>query len=51
MDSLFVYAWHIDEHQKDVTSIRAYGLSSDNKNVCIRIDDFTPYVYLELPDL
>lgn len=50
MDSLFVYAWHIDEHQKDVTSIRAYGLSSDNKNVCIRIDDFTPYVYLELPD-
>ena len=48
--SFFVYAWHIDEKEKDVTSIRAYGLNSKNENVCIRIDDFTPYVYVELPD-
>lgn len=48
--SFFVYAWHIDEKEKDVTSIRAYGLNSENENVCIRIDDFTPYVYVELPD-
>lgn len=48
-DSIFVYSWAIDEKQKDVTSIRAYGLNSRNENVCLRIDDFTPYVYLELP--
>lgn len=45
----FVYAWHIDEKEKDVTSIRAYGLNSSNENICVRIDDFTPYVYIELP--
>ena len=49
MNSCFIYSWHIDEHQKDVTSIRAYALDNDNKNVCLRIDDFTPYIYLELP--
>ena len=49
MNSAFVYSWHIDESQKDVTSIRAYGLDKSNKNVCLRIDDFTPYIYLELP--
>jgi DNA polymerase elongation subunit (family B) len=50
MDSLFIYAWHLDDKQKEVTSIRIYGLTKDNKNVCLRVDDFTPYVYLELPD-
>lgn len=49
MNSFFVYAWHIDESQKEVTSIRAYGLSKTNKNVCLRIDDFNPYIYMELP--
>jgi len=48
--ALFTYAWHVDEKQKNVTSIRVYGLSKDNKNVCLHINDFTPYIYLELPD-
>ena len=46
----FVYSWHIDEKEKEVTSIRAYGVNKENENICIRIDDFTPYVYIELPD-
>ena len=45
----YVYSWHIDEHEKDVTCIRAYGINEKNENVCVRIDDFTPYVYVELP--
>jgi DNA polymerase elongation subunit (family B) len=49
MNSLFIYSWHQDETQKEVTSIRIYGLSKTNKNVCLRVDDFTPYVYVELP--
>jgi len=47
--SFFVYSWHIDEREENVTSIRAYGLNKNNENVCIRIDDFTPYVYVQLP--
>ena len=50
MDSLFIYDWHIDDKQKEVTSIRVYGLTKDNKNICLRVDDFTPYIYIELPD-
>lgn len=48
--SFFVYSWHIDEKEREVTSIRAYGLNKNNENVCIRIDDFTPYVYVQLPE-
>lgn len=46
----FVYSWHIDDEEEDVTCIRVYGINDNNENVCLRIDDFTPYVYLELPD-
>ena len=48
-DSFFVYSWHIDEKETESTIIRAYGLNKDNENVCVIIDDFTPYVYMELP--
>lgn len=46
----FPYSWHMDEDEEDVTSMRVYALDKDNKNVCIRIKDFTPFVYLELPE-
>ena len=46
----FSYYWYVDEKQTEVTSIRAYGLDENNKNICLRIDDFTPYIYLELPE-
>ena len=46
----FVISWHIDPKEKDVTCIRAYGINEKNENVCLRIDDFTPYIYMELPD-
>ena len=50
LDSFFVYSWNINEEEKNITSIRAYGLDKNNENVCVRIDDFTPYVYVELPE-
>jgi DNA polymerase elongation subunit (family B) len=46
----FPYSWHIDEKEEEITSIRIYGLNDSSQNVCVRVDDFTPYVYLELPD-
>ena len=48
--TFFTYSWHMDEDEEDVTSIRVYGLDDNNKNVCVRINNFTPFVYLELPE-
>ena len=46
----FSYSWYIDPNETDITCIRVYGLDNKNRNICLRIDDFTPYIYLELPD-
>jgi len=47
--TFFSYYWYVDEKEKEITSVRVYGLDENNKNICLRIDDFTPYIYLELP--
>ena len=49
-DIVFPYFWHWDDTEKDVTVFRVYALDKQNKTVVIRINDFTPYCYLELPD-
>ena len=49
-DIIFPYFWHWDDTEKDVTVFRVYALDKQNKTVVIRINDFTPYCYLELPD-
>ncbi len=48
LDVLFTYFWHIDRREPNC-AIRLYTLDNENKSVCVRIDDFLPYVYLELP--
>ena len=47
---IFPYSWHIDDEEEEITSIRIYGIDENNSNVCLRVDNFTPYVYIELPD-
>lgn len=47
---LFSYSWHIDHKEVEITSIRIYGINEANENVCLRVDNFYPYVYIELPD-
>ncbi|HIB78009.1 MAG TPA: hypothetical protein EYO58_10455, partial [Flavobacteriales bacterium] len=49
-DIVFPYFWHWDETEKDVTVFRVYTLTKKNKTVVLRMNDFTPYCYLELPD-
>ena len=46
----FPYSWHTDEEEEEVTSFRIYGIDEYNKNVCLRISNFTPFIYLELPE-
>ena len=45
----YIYSWFIDDSEEEITSIRIYGVNEKNQNVCARVDDFTPYVYIELP--
>ena len=47
--TFFPYSWHIDKEETEVTAIRVYGVNESNENICIRINDFTPYIYVELP--
>jgi DNA polymerase elongation subunit (family B) len=49
LNKFFPYQWVIDEKEKEVTSIRVYGIDFEDKNVCVRINNFTPWVYIELP--
>lgn len=47
---IYVYSWHVDQEEKHDTFIRAYGLDEHNNNVCVSINGFRPYVYVELPN-
>jgi len=45
---MFVYDWVIESY--DSTIIRVYGISAENKTICLRIENFKPYAYIKLPD-
>jgi DNA polymerase elongation subunit (family B) len=47
----FPYYWCIDEKEVNLTCIRIYGLNKSNQNICLRIDNFYPYCYVDLNDL
>lgn len=49
MNDFFAYSWHIDENETNKTIIRIYGLDSKNENVCVIVENFYPYIYVELP--
>ena len=46
----FPYSWYLDENETELTVIRVYGLDENNDSICVRITNFTPYIYLELPE-
>jgi DNA polymerase elongation subunit (family B) len=48
--NIFPYHWHHFE-EYGCTKIRIFGLSEINESIYIQIDDFLPYIYIELPQL
>ncbi len=48
--TFFPYSWHLDESEDERTVFRIYGLNDNDESVCCIVNDFTPYVYLELPE-
>ena len=53
---VFIYQWQLEGLEEAETDynyplcVNIYGLDSDNKSTRLIIKDFTPYVYLELPN-
>lgn len=47
MESFFAYSWH--EEQEDDMVIRIYGINETGGTTCVRVENFTPYMYVELP--
>ena len=45
----FPYSWHVNENEEN-TQIRIFGLTQKNKSICVTVNNFTPYIYIELPD-
>jgi DNA polymerase elongation subunit (family B) len=51
----FTYSWSVntdDEErgkESDDTVIKIYGITEDDKTVCLIVRDFKPYVYIEVP--
>lgn len=50
-NKFYVYDWYKDDKQTEITSLRLYGLNDRNQNVCVHVDDFLPYIYIELPEI
>jgi DNA polymerase elongation subunit (family B) len=46
---MYVYTFYVDKKEVDTTVLRLYGLDLRNQSVCLRVSNFTPYVYIELP--
>jgi DNA polymerase elongation subunit (family B) len=47
----FAYSWHTDEREVDITFMRIYGINEHKHNICVRVQDFTPFCYVELSEL
>ena len=44
----FPYHWHVEDLDDNV-KIHIFGLTKNNKSIYITIDDFKPWIYVELP--
>ena len=49
MPKSYIYDWSSSSEDGRVT-IRAWGLDSEGHTMCVKINDFKPYLYLELPN-
>jgi|694.fasta_scaffold41578_5 DNA polymerase elongation subunit (family B) len=48
---IFVYQWILDPHETKTTIIRVYGIDSNQKTICLKIKNFKPYCFIQLPNI
>jgi len=47
----FTYSWYVDDEDEESSlMIRIYGINEKDETVVALVSDFTPFVYLELPE-
>jgi DNA polymerase elongation subunit (family B) len=47
----FTYSWHVDDEDENSSMmIRIYGINEKDETIVALVSDFTPFVYLELPE-
>ena len=50
-NKIFSYSWNINEDRENddyTTEIRIYGLDENNQSICLIVDNFKPYIYVEV---
>ena len=47
ISQLFIYQWIIEDEKGEII-IRGYGMDKENKNVCIRVKNFKPWLSVEV---
>ena len=47
---VYTYQWHYDDKTEERSTIHMFGLDCENKSVYVKINGFTPYVYMEIPE-
>ena len=47
---IFVYQWILDPHETEKIKIRIYGIDSNQKTVCLKINNFKTCCYIQLPN-
>ncbi len=52
--TMFAYSWHQTDDEtknwsKSKESLRIYGITDDGKTTCLIVNDFKPFVHIELP--
>lgn len=45
----YAYSWHVDEECQEETFIRVYGFDDQNQNICVAVNGFRPFLWVELP--
>lgn len=54
-DTFFCYSWDYTEEKDDDnierTDIKIFGINEKNENIYVNVTDFTPIVYIEIPDI
>jgi DNA polymerase elongation subunit (family B) len=48
---MFVYQWIVDPHETKKTIFRIYGIDSNQKTICLKINNFKPYCFVQLPNI
>ena len=43
--TLYTYQWNYDDEK-----IKIFGINNSGETIYVRVEDFTPYVYIELPE-